>query len=361
MTSCELRVGRHTRIGRKIGHGSFGEIYLGTNVISGQEVAIKLEPVKAQHPQLLYEAKLMKMLSTGTGFPRVYDYGVEGDFVYLVMELLGPNIEELFNFCQRSFSLKTILMLADQMLSRIEYMHNQDFIHRDIKPDNFLMGLGKKATTLYFIDFGLSKKYRHHKTHQHIPYRDNKNLTGTARYASINNHLGIEQSRRDDLETLGYLLMYLNRGSLPWQGLKADTKKRKYEKIADVKMQTSVQELCVGYSGTAEFGTYLNYVKGLRFEDKPDYLYLRTIFRDLFAREGYEWDYIFDWMIKKEPSSGKASTTAKKDVKEKTMTDGDSSKEETPAPATAGTATVTAAPTTTAAPAATTTTTPAPG
>ncbi|CAN4100084.1 unnamed protein product [Withania somnifera] len=261
----EPRVSNKFRRGRKIGSGSFGEIYLDANVQTNEEVAIKLENVKTKHPQLLYEAKLYKILQGGTGVPSLKWFGAEGDYNVLVMDLLGPSLEDLFNFCSRKMSLKTVLMLADQMINRVEFVHAKSFLHRDIKPDNFLMGLGRRANQVYVIDFGLAKKYRDSATHQHIPYRENKNLTGTARYASMNTHLGIEQSRRDDLESLGFVLMYFLRGSLPWQGLKAGNKKQKYEKISEKKVSTSIER----------------------------------IFRDLFIREGFQFDYVFDWTILK--------------------------------------------------------------
>ncbi|KFY86095.1 hypothetical protein V498_07600 [Pseudogymnoascus sp. VKM F-4517 (FW-2822)] len=143
------------------------------------------------------------------------------------------------------------------------------------------MGIGKRGNQVNVIDFGLAKKYRDPKTHFHIPYRENKNLTGTARYASINTHLGVEQSRRDDMESLGYVMLYFCRGSLPWQGLKAATKKQKYDRIMEKKMTTPTEVLCRGFPN--EFAIYLNYTRSLRFDDKPDYSYLRKIFRDLFS------------------------------------------------------------------------------
>lgn len=299
----ELRVGGKYRLGKKIGSGSFGDIYLGTTVTTGEEVAIKLESVKSRHPQLLYESKIYRILSGGVGIPNLNWYGVEGDYNVMVIELLGPSLEDLFMFCSRKFSLKTVVMLADQLLSRIEYIHSRSFLHRDIKPDNFLIGLNKRSNHVYVIDFGLAKKYRDPKTMQHIPYVDKKNLTGTARYASINTHCGIEQSRRDDLESLGYVLMYFNRGSLPWSGLKAATKKQKYEKIMEKKISTPIDVLCRGYP--QEFATFLNYTRGLRFEDKPDYSYLRKLFSTIVQKEGIVFDYMFDWtMVKAELESG---------------------------------------------------------
>ena len=272
-----------------------GDIYLGVNIISGEEVAIKLESIKAKHPQLEYEAKVYKTLAGGVGVPFVRWFGRECDYHAMVIDLLGPSLEDLFNFCNRRFSLKTVLLLADQLISRIEYIHSRNFIHRDIKPDNFLMGIAKRGNQVNIIDFGLAKKYRDPKTHLHIPYRENKNLTGTARYTSINTHLGVEQSRRDDLESLGYVFMYFLRGQLPWQGLKATTKKQKYDRIMEKKMVSSTESLCRGFPN--EFAIYLNYSRSLRFDDKPDYSYLRKLFRDLFIRQGFQYDYVFDWSV----------------------------------------------------------------
>jgi len=318
----ELRVGGKYRLGRKIGEGSFGDIYLGVNIQTEEEVAIKLESVRAKHPQLLYESKIYRILQGGVGIPNLHWFGVEGDFNIMVVDLLGPSLEDLFNYCGRKFSLKTVLMVADQMISRIEYIHAKNFVHRDIKPDNFLIGLGKRADKIYIIDYGLAKKYRDPRTGLHIPFKDNKSLTGTARYTSINTHLGIEPSRRDDLEAIGYVLMYFLRGKLPWQGLVAKTKQEKYEKIMEAKIATPIETLCKGFP--EEFATYLNYCRGLRFEDRPDYNYLKRLFKDLFWKTYTEWDFLFDWVIlnsKQNGSKGQMNDENDLEVKQKMISE----------------------------------------
>jgi serine/threonine protein kinase len=147
---------------------------------------------------------------------------------------------------------------------------------------------------VYLIDYNLSRKFRDTKTLSHIPYRESCSLVGTVRYASISAQLGIEQSRRDDLESLGYLLVYFLRGHLPWQALQATTKAEKNQEILECKINTLAETLCEGLP--EEFALYLNYVRNLQFDEKPDYSFLRKIFKDLFIKQGYDYDLSFDWM-----------------------------------------------------------------
>jgi casein kinase 1 len=287
-------IGGHFHLRRRIGAGSFGEIYSGEDTRTHQRVAVKLENFRTRVPQLSYESKLYTIFSGGIAIPKLHWYGTEDRHNVMVIDLLGKSLEDLFVACGHRFSLKTVLMLADQMLSCLEYIHNKNFIHRDVKPDNFMMGLGDASNQVFIIDFGLAKKYRDPHTHDHITYVDGKSLTGTARYASVGALRGIEQSRRDDLESLGFVWLYLLRGSLPWMGLTGRDQKQKHERICDVKSRTTFEELCRGFP--VEFVHYFRSVRNLRFAEKPNYTEFRAMFHALFIREGFVYDYKYDWV-----------------------------------------------------------------
>ncbi len=294
---------------KKLGSGAFGDIYLGKNIKQNEEVAIKLEPIKTKHPQLFYESKLYMALQGGIGIPKIHWCGSQGNYNILIMDLLGPSLEDLFNYCKRKFTLLTSLMIIDQMISRIEFIHSRNFIHRDVKPDNFLIGRGNKKFQIYAIDFGLAKKFRDSKSGMHIPYKDGKNLTGTARYASVNTHLGIEQSRRDDIEALAYIFIYFMKGNLPWQGLKAKNMKEKYEKIKEKKISTSLDDLCKNLP--EEIKVFLSYSRELKFDQRPDYAYLKNLIRQVSSNNKLTFsNKKFDWVVKQ------SSEKEKEEVKE---------------------------------------------
>ena len=277
----------------RLGGGSFGQIYKGINLKTKEEVAIKIESKNIETPQLLHESKILKILKENEGFPKVYLITPLDDVLIMVMELLGDNLQKLIKSQkEKKFSLKTTLMLGIQILKRIQTLHENNFIHRDIKPENFTIGLKKMNNTIYMIDYGLTRKYcDSHKNH--IPYKEGKNLTGTALYASIYTHKGIEQSRRDDLESLGYMMVYFCKGELPWIDVKAKNKAGKYKKIMEKKIEMKPEILCNGL--VSEFMAYFKYVRELQFTEEPNYNYLLGLLNNAMKKNNIKNDFKFDW------------------------------------------------------------------
>lgn len=282
------------RVGRKLGEGSFGYVYVGRDAQSGRNVALKFEKADMKLPQLEAEYRMYKKMAHGL-VPRVHWFGESpsGAHRVLAMELMGKSLEDLKDGCpHRRMSLKTTLMLADQMIARLAFCHSCDIVHRDVKPDNFLVGTGKRDHLVFLIDFGLSKRMRGHDG-RHAPYKDGKQLTGTPRYASVNAHMGVEQSRRDDMESVGYILLYFLLGRLPWQGIREKDKDKKHRSIGQRKRDIPLEVLCK--DAPKEFAVYLHYCRALQYTQEPDYAYLRRLFRNLFRHHGFMWDFVYDW------------------------------------------------------------------
>ena len=275
---------------KKLGEGSFGKVYKAE--YNNEYFALKFENRTKGQSLLENEATIMTYLK-GPNIPSIKSYGYSGDYNILVMQLMDKSLEDIFNKIKK-FSIKTTCMIGYQMINVLQYIHDRHIIHRDIKPDNFVMGANENNAHLYLLDFGLAKKYRSSRTLVQYPLVKKKKLTGTARYASIHALEELEQSRRDDLESVGYVLMYFLRGGLPWQGLKIRSKEDRYKKILTKKKETSSEELCKGFP--EEFKEFVEYTRNLEYNEQPDYELYRNKFVNLVTKKmGENFDYIYDW------------------------------------------------------------------
>mmetsp|Transcript_48067 Transcript_48067/g.112339 ORF Transcript_48067/g.112339 Transcript_48067/m.112339 type:complete len:400 (-) Transcript_48067:91-1290(-) len=298
------------RVKRRIGSGSYSEVFLGTDTLTLEKVAIKAEWKGAEKTDKLHgEASLYQKLGRCDAVPSIRWYGAEGEYRLLVMDLLGPSLDSLLKD-HKKFSLRTTLLLADQMIERLEAVHERGIVYRDIKPHNFLFGRGESQNQIFMVDFGLSKRYWYSKQGRHVTLRKHVGFVGTVRYCSLRSHQGYEASRRDDLEALGYVLLHFLRGTLPWQGLKAKNKRRKHAMMEQRKLETIDSELCRGYP--QEFSDYLMYCRGLGFEERPDYAKLRRQFKSLYIDRGFDkTGWLIDWdetsAVKPDPGLEKRS------------------------------------------------------
>jgi len=295
--------------------GAFCDIYAGINILTKEKVAIKVEERYKMDKNLETECYFLFSLK-GLGIPKVISFGHNKEYDILVMPLLGKSLHEIQSTKNFNFEFKDICLMAIQIIERIQWVHSQKIIHRDIKPDNFLIGLDD-PNIIYLIDFGLSKKYRSSITGNHIKCTRIKKFVGSLRYASINALRLREQSRRDDLESIGYMLIYLIKGKLPWDNIKIDNKRTSYLKFSQYKKNISPELLCNNLP--EEFLDYIKYVRNLNFEDEPDYNYLKSLFQIMLNKQGFEEKKIFfSWInennisrIKKEINLSKRTSSSR--------------------------------------------------
>ena len=315
-----------------LGYGTFGEIMLAYDNNSRQLRAIKFEIINAKNAQLKHEYQIYEQLNIIeenkksnkkakelyqeeetinkialnyvdklnnkiVGIPKVYYFDkIENKFNYMVMDFLGPSLGDLFQLMEKRFTLSTVCMCGMQMMCRLEYIHEKGFIHRDIKPENFVVGINDDSNTIYIIDFGLSQRYKDKKTGAHTPYRENRQMIGTVRYASINTQIGIEQSRRDDVEAVGYVLVYLALGRLPWQRAGKEKGKGHLAKVLEKKLITPPEILCKKLP--RQFAFIFQYIRKLKFEERPDYNMMKCLLADLLLSKmniTKTTSFTYDW------------------------------------------------------------------
>jgi casein kinase 1 len=277
---------------KKISAGSFGTVFSGVDIRNNEPIAIKIEKIVGEEMRsVIREGSFLKKLEGTRGIPKVFWTGSKGDQDVLVITLLGKDLASYLKIYKK-FSLKTVVMIADQLLTLLEQIHTKNLLHRDIKPENILVGRGDQADTIFFVDFGISKYYKDNLG-RHIPFRDKKSFIGTTRYASIAAHIGNEISRKDDLESLAYVIIFLAKGVLPWQNLNV-SESEKTKKVGEIKAKTPVEELCKGLP--EEFSKYLLYVKNLTFKENPDYNYLKGLLLKVAMTNDIAMDNQWDWV-----------------------------------------------------------------
>jgi serine/threonine protein kinase len=275
-----------------LGKGSFGEVWQVIDKKTKRKMAFKIETKKDSNKAMLRdEYKIYLNLINGgvkEGIPKIYEFLQTPMYNILVMELLDKSVEKIFTEYDNKFTLSTVLLLGINMIKLLENVHNAGYIHRDIKPNNFMVSA--ENNKLYIMDFGLSKKYRL-QDNKHISLKTGKSITGTPRYVSANVHMGLEPSRRDDLISVGYMLIYFIKGKLPWQGKGKKNKNSGEDVVGNIKLCIKTHELCKGIDTC--FQEYLTYCMNLKFDTEPDYNYLQSIFektaKDKEIKLEYEW------------------------------------------------------------------------
>ena len=280
------------KVRKKLGEGAFGDVYLGQKIENNEYVAIKVEQRKIVKPILVSEAFLLYSIA-GLGIPEVKSLGKVKNFNVLVEPLLGKSLFDIFTENHKEMAVEDVCLIGKQVVDRIQWVHSKYIVHRDIKPDNFLIGR-KDPNIIYLIDFGLSKKYRSSNTNRHIRFGFTGKLTGTVRFASANALRGGEQSRRDDIESIGYMLIYFLKKRLPWQGVTGNKKMERYLKIYKMKKNFNPEEFCGELPEMVEF---IKYAKKLEFEQEPDYNYLRKLLNSMLKRKhNTNEQLIFSWI-----------------------------------------------------------------
>jgi casein kinase 1 alpha len=264
----------------KIKKGSFGIVFKAKNNRTNELVAIKFEHKTEDIKTLKHEAKIYQYLGQLNGFPQLKMFGTNNNSNYLVMDLLGNSLINIIVY-YKTLSLKTTLILGIQIIQRIQTLHEKYLLHRDIKPDNFVFGLGKNCNKLYLIDFGFSKRYDFDGTH--IEEHKIKNIIGSPNYVSINTHNYIEPSRRDDIEASIYVILTMLLGKLNWNDKQINDILQLKKNIVFInEMPYFIKKM-------------LNYIKSIKFKETPNYNHLITIMLDEFNNNKFIYDGIFEW------------------------------------------------------------------